>query len=549
MLIELLLPSDGNLELHEVTVEDDVITLTASSRWPVAMCPDCHQPSSREHSRYWRAPADLPCVGRQMRLDLFVRRFFCDNPLCDRKTFAERFPDLVAPYARRTNRLSIKQQRIGLALGGEPGADTLTEMAMPVSGDTVLRLIRKTPQENVPTPHILGIDDWAWCKGQRYGTILVDLERRRSIDLLPDRSADAVAAWLRTHPGIQIISYDRGRDYIKGIRRGAPNAAQVADRWHLLRNLKDALIRILERNRACLYAAAAESEDDPEPHPTPETSAPLETADRPPLTKAEQVRQVSYERRLARYEAVRELHKQGTRVRAIARQLSMSRDTVRRYLQADQCPETACRKRHSILSPYFPYLRKRWAEGCHNGLQLYREIREQGYSGSRPLVSRWAAQVRKKEPKSVSSRKTLTKPESRVRRPWSAPYAVWLLLKPPETLSSKKQAALHRMLRASPVLGRVYNFAQAFIRIVRCRLSKALRPWLSAVTKNKIPELSNLARSLERDQSAVLAALSLPWSNGQVEGQVNRLKRIKRQMFGRAKFDLLRLRVLAHSGP
>jgi transposase len=237
------------------------------------------------------------------------------------------------------------------------------------------------------------------------------------------------------------------------------------------------------------------------------------------------------------------------KIRAIARELGIGRGTVRRYIKAGAFPEMAKRrKRSSILDPYLPYLESRWSEGCHNGLQLYREIEKRGYSGSRPLVSRWAAQMRRQQPNPMPNAKAPAKPKKKVKRPWSARYAVWLLLSPPETLSDEKKAALQRMLAVSPMIRRVYNFAQAFIRIVRDRHAKSLEPCMTAVIEYKIPELTGSARSLNRDKDAVLAALSLPWSNGQVEGQVNRLKLIKRQMYGRAKFDLLRLRVLAHSG-
>lgn len=202
-------------------------------------------------------------------------------------------------------------------------------------------------------------------------------------------------------------------------------------------------------------------------------------------------------------------------------------------------------RQSSILDSYMPYLQQRWAEGCHNGLQLYREIQQKGYGGSRPSVSRWAAKMRKQIPSVSPSKKTDPRPKKMARRPWSARYAVWLLLKEPEALEPDKEAALERMFNAGPELLPAYNFAQAFLRIVRNRDAEGLRPWLDAVIEHKVPELSGFAKSLERDFNAVYAALSLPWSNGQVEGQVNRLKMIKRQMYGRAGFDLLRQRVLA----
>lgn len=550
MLADLLLPNGCQLELDEVIVEQNGVTLMVRSSQTTALCPDCGQPSHRIHSHYWRAPADLPCSERRVMLCLLVHRFFCDNALCARKTFAQRFPDLVIPYARRTNRLAIRQCQAGLEHGGEAAARTLTNLAMPVSADTVLRLVRAKSVQAMPTPRVLGIDDWAWCKGQRYGTILVDLERHCPVDLLADRSAQTVADWLKAHPGVEIISRDRAKEYINGINQGAPQATQVADRWHLLRNLKDALVRFLQQHRACLYAAAASPtvESEPEPQTANDESA---ATDKPrPMTKLAQQRQAAQRRRQERYQSVIDLHTQGVKSRTIARQLKMSRATVRRYLNAEGPPQPSQRrKRGSILDASLSYLNRRWAEGIHNASQLYREIHEQGYPGSRSLVGCWAAMVREQRIETIiaSSPETPAQAQTSARRPWSAYSAVWLLLRDPATLSDRQQAALTRMLEASPALRSVYTFAQAFVRIVRQRLSKALQPWLSSVIEHKIPELGGFARSLTEDQDAALSALTLTWSNGQVEGQVNRLKLIKRQMYGRAKFDLLRSRVLARS--
>jgi transposase len=245
-----------------------------------------------------------------------------------------------------------------------------------------------------------------------------------------------------------------------------------------------------------------------------------------------------------------DLHQQGMKIRSIAHQLGMGRATVRHYIKAGGFPEMGThRRRPTILDSYLSYLQERWSEGCHNGLQLYREIQKQGYAGSHPSVSRWARQMRKQEPKTGLQAVAPVKSRAKVIRPWSPRYAVWLLLRPPETLAPSKKDALDRMLNADSMLRQAYGFAQDFVEIIRQRMVTALEPWLAAVIKNRIPELSGFARSLEKDKDAVLAALVLPWSNGQVEGHVNRLKLIKRQMYGRAHFDLLRVRVLTCSGP
>ncbi len=546
MLSQALQLGSTGFRLDDITFEGQMITLTVSSVQRKAACPECQHPAERVHSQYWRTAADLPLGGLVVRLHLLVHRYFCDNRACKRRTFAERFPAFLAVYARRTLRLAAQQHQVGLSLGGQGAAKLLGCLAMPTSADTVLRLVKNTPAQAAATPRVLGVDDWAWAKGQRYGTILVDLEQHCVVDLLPDRSPETLAAWLRAHPGIEIISRDRGLEYIKGIEQGAPCAVEVADRWHLLRNLADALIRLLDQNQACLYAVASEPTAKPATisEPPPAGPEPESDTSRAP-TKLEQRQQEARERRLARYQAVLDLHEQGAKSRAIARQLGLSRSTVRRYLKAGGFPERSKRGgQSSLLDSYLPYLEQRWDEGCHNGVQLYREIQQVGYSGSRPTVSRWVAKMRRQTP----GRKGPEQPSAqlkKVTRPWSARYAVWLLLKEPEGLEPDKRAALERMLDASPGLRPAYNFAQAFLRMVRHREAKGLRPWLDAVIEYKIPELSGFAKSLERDFNAVYAALSLPWSNGQVEGQVNRLKMIKRQMYGRAGFNLLRQRVLA----
>ena len=261
LLANLLLPDESQLCIDRVETEGEDVLLSVSSTRATSLCPLCNRPSDRVHSQYQRHPADLPIVGHAVRLDMNVRKFFCDNNDCKRVIFTERLPSVVASYASRTNRLASRQQRVAFALGGEAGANLSTIIDMTTSPDTLLRLIHNTLEPEVKTPRVLGVDDWAKRKGQSYGTILVDLEAHQPVDLLPDRSAESFAKWLKEHPGVEIISRDRGKEYIKGATDGAPDAIQVADRWHLLKNLRDALKQLLESKRACLRAAAEESKE------------------------------------------------------------------------------------------------------------------------------------------------------------------------------------------------------------------------------------------------------------------------------------------------
>ncbi len=412
MLESILLPEESQLCIDGIEKQDGVIVVSVSSTSPTGLCPCCQAISERVHSSYQRHLADLPIVGCAVCLDVTVRRFFCDNNDCELTIFAERMPALLEPYARRTDRLASQQHRVAFALGGEAGASLLAIMGMAVSPDTLLRLIRNAPEPEVTTPRVLGVDDWAKRKGHSYGTILVDLEAHRPVDLLPENSAESLDRWLKQHPGVEIISRDRGVEYIKGATNGAPDAIQVADRWHLLTNLRDALERLLESKRACLKAAAEESKQEGTEREElssghverlEQSKEPMKAAEEkldvsPKLTKAEKRKQMRQVRRQERYEAVKELHECGLYIREIARRLKMNWRTVSKYVKADECPMYASgRKRPSKLDPYIDYMTQRWESGCHNATQIWRGAHSQSLDDATQPVLRYYSYLRHAE--------------------------------------------------------------------------------------------------------------------------------------------------------
>lgn len=560
LLEDLLLPPSLDLRLHAITIDDDAIRLTVIATAPEAHCPLCGVPAAAIHSHYLRRVADLPLVGLCVQLRLEVRKFFCRNPECRRKIFSERLAPFLPVYARRTRRLRAALEELALQQGGEAGAREATKQGMPVSPDSLLRWMRALPESPVQAPRILSIDDWARRKGQRYGTIVVDLETHQPIDLLPDREADTVAAWLEQHPGIEIISRDRGGAYAEAAERGAPHAQQVADRFHLLQNLREAVQRLMDRQQTVLRQVTRSSkptERAKEPLSAEVKSSPtteMGRIDKVP-TRDQQRRQLSRAHRQARYAEVKQLHPAGWSRRAIARKLKMSRHTVRRFLDTDVFPERA-RPVHqsSILNHYVSYLTRQMQAGQTNGMRLWRDLCAQGYRGSRSLVSLWVARHRFLSPvvapspehRRTRGRPPTTNPSEAAEpiRPLSPKQASWLVFRPPEDLDDDQQDNLQRLRRLSSDVETIYPLVQEFGHMVRTRAAQSFESWLQPVRDSKVRELLSFAKSLERDKSAVMAGLSLPYSNGQVEGQITRLKLIKRSMYGRANFDLLRRRVL-----
>ena len=542
----------SGLHVEQVVVADDAVQIHLYRTARTARCPNCRRRSHRVHSSYRRRIADLPVARSEVVLHLRVRRFRCSASKCSRRIFAEQVPGLAGRRARRSSPLLAVLREIGFALGGRPGARLGSRLQMPASRSTLLRLVRQAPSPPPAAPRVLGVDDWAWRRGQRYGSILVDLERRQPIELLPDRTAEGLAAWLREHPGIEVISRDRAGAYADGARQGAPDAVQVADRFHLIANVGELLERVLGSRRTALREAAAvvdraRAQDQQPAMDTPATPGPP-----PAKRRAQQDREDRRAQRLARYDAVIALHREGHSHAAISRQAGLGRRTVRRYLRAGTFPErSAAPARPTMLAPYEAYLRARWTEGCHNAHQLWREIRSQGYAGQAANVRRYLARWRPAPgrpgptgPRDHADDVSPTPPVRQAMPVLSPRQTRWLLLRAAETLPSDERAYRAALLDAEPIIREVQQLAADFEALVRRRDASGLVAWLEWADASSVPEARSFAAGIRRDRAAVDAALSSPWSNGQTEGQINRLKVLKRQMYGRAKLDLLEKRFL-----
>ena len=538
-----LLPDLPGFSVEQISRTESSIVITARATSPTACCPDCEQPSSRVHSYYTRSPLDLPSSGRRVLLILRVRHFRCINALCPRKTFAEPLPNLLLPHAQRTTRLRESLQALGEDVGGEAGARASKRQGMPCSADTIVRLLRRAALPTAPPVKVLGVDEWAWRKGQSYGTMLVDLERHAPVDVLPDASADSFATWLKAHPSVELITRDRAGAFADGAASGAPNAIQIADRWHILRNLSEALKKVLARHHETIKRAFTPQQEQ---ESAPAVPAPAV------ISHDERIRQSRRDRRLARYQAVRKQHEQGWSFASIARMLGMNKKTVAKFVQAEQFPEARPRgDRRRKLTPYLPYLQKQWEAGEHNAAKLYRDIRAQGFRGSETTVRAFLSELRDEtEPRTGPRRRLPVSAQRKSRWQPGAPSsrrATWLILSRQEKLSAEQRRERDLVLEAHPELTIACLLAQSFAQLVRTRNAKALDLWIEQALDSGVPELGSFVGGIRRDQSAVFNALSYAWSQGQVEGQIQRLKLLKRQSYGRAGFHLLRHRVLARS--
>ncbi len=500
----------------------DTATVYVQGVGKSSKCPYCDKQSKSVHSFYFRKISDLPAFGNTVIIHLKTRKFYCYNLKCERRVFAERFTTHFTPYKRSSDRLREKLLKIALLSGGNAGHKLCKTLNIPASSSTLIRLIHEQPLHLPVPPQAVGIDDWAFRKGINYGTALIDLNRRKIIDLLPDRETQTVANWLTSRPYIKVITRDRFSRYAKAVTLALPKATQVADRWHLIKNMGDALTKLLERKRQEIRTSARliqPASPDVLPKAEPKINLPAL-----PLTK-----------RQLQLKQIKQLRSEGLTIRAIARVLIISRVTVRKYLQLDEPPRKNGNRTN--IESFNDYIQSRMKENKNiEVIQLWKEIKQQGYNGGRTAV--------------YIHLRDYVKPKNRIKLP-TLNYITWvptrvslLLYKKEASLSQKEKELLKEIRDKCPEIGVAQKLAHKFRDIIENKQGDLLCSWMNEVQESPVKELKRFAKGLLSDFVAVKNAISLPWSNGPVEGKINKLKTIKRQMYGRASFDLLRKRLV-----
>lgn len=500
-MIKTVFPQLSGLVIDRVIDQGAVVRVVA--RTPVAPvpCSGCGQLSDRVHAYHQRRLADLPVGGRCVVVQLRVRRLVCRAGSCPRRTFREQVPTLTQRWARRTRQLTALVADLAVAVAGRAGAAVLSRLGVRVSRSTVLRVLMTAPVPAGPVPTVLSVDDFALRRGRRYATLLIDAVTHRRIDVLPDRKASTLAAWLREHPEVEVVCRDGSAAYAEAVRDGAPLAVQVSDRWHLWHNLTKAVEKTVTEHSRCWHDSPVRP------------NQPLD------------------QRTRERHAAVHALLGQGVGLLECARRLGWALNTVKRYARAATAEQLQRppRYRETLVDPFRDHLRRRRAEDPQVPVtRLLAEIRELGYTGSANLLVRYLNQGR------ADAQRTPPSPRRLVS---------WLMTKP-EHLAAHHRDHLRDLLAACPHLTVLARRVGEFAGLLAGRRGEDLDAWMSAADADDLPVLHGFVHGIRMDLPAVVAGLTLPYSNGPIEGANTKVKFLKRQMYGRAGFALLRQRIL-----
>jgi transposase len=499
--VEVLLPQLAAVQVEGLEVDADLVRIEACTREGVAVaCPGCGRPSDWEHSRYVRHLADEAVGGRPVVIDLSVRRLYCENPECAKSTFVEQVDGLTVRYQRRTPALQRVVETVAVQLAGKAGARLLWGLHQMISWATLLHALTALPVPDLPAPRVVGVDDFSLRRGHRFATILIDALTHRRVDVLPDRTGETLTAWLRAHPGVEVVCRDGSASYAQAITDALPDAVQVSDRWHLWHGLAAAVEKTVTAHAACWRTTSVEVA---------------------PGSRNEGV--------LARHAAVHDLLDAGVGLLECARRLHLGLNTVKRYAQAADADQLVRppQYRPCLVDPYRDHLRTRRAAGPVATTTLLSEIRAMGYTGSANLLVRYLNQHREENPL----------PDPSIRR-----LTGWIMTDPVH-LADSHRAHCDKLTAVCPQMTALAGHVATFARLIT-QPGGDLQEWIDAVQADDLPALHSFTHGLDMDRPAVEAGLTLPYSNGATEGVNNKTKLLKRQTYGRAGFALLRHRIL-----
>lgn len=523
---ELLFDKEDAFDVVNVIKNDCSFVVTAHSKINCSLCPRCNVASNKLHSYYWRNVMDLSMLNSQTRIRLKARKFYCKNTACDKKIFSEQFIAHFRRYKRITTRVENKLLEIAQQSGGNGGEKLCQLMNIPVSSSTLIRFIHHHPVKEISAPRILGIDDWAYTKRLNYGTILVDLEKRKVIDLLPDRETETVEKWLKAHPGVEIITRDRFSNFANGVKQASDSIVQIADRWHLLCNLTEVIKKMLVRNNHYLK----ETRED-EIRKDVDDDILLQEA----YKKAQFEDRSLFHKKFTEAKRLISLGYSNVQIRRI---LSIDRRTIIKWRNLDEVP----RRRKAVKTNIAQYEDQVIQILLENpGISIYQiwlTIKGRGYNGGQVTAYKQIGRIKGRKHKYIPKQASTF---------WQPSTTSLLICKKPEQLTAREREMIRCLCRRSREIKKVVQLARGFRKIMKNKDGGALESWIKRAMASEIKEIKGFAKGMLGDLEAIQNAMSLPWSNGQVEGQVNKLKTIKRQMYGRASFSLLRKRLIYES--
>ncbi|MGV8137781.1 MAG: ISL3 family transposase [Mangrovibacterium sp.] len=528
------------ITINEVLIEDSQLSIVAKIKAKSGLCPQCGNKSSSVHSFYCRNLQDLSVVDKQVNIKLHIRKLFCRNKRCSHKIFSQQLTSGLARYARRTSRANLQLTQMSLETSARKSSWLSKLIRIPVSPSSCLRLVNNCGLPSADQIQNIGIDDWAYRKGISYGTIFVDMDQGRVVDILPGRDGNEVKSFLQSHKEIQSVCRDRSGAYSAAVNEVIPSARQVADRFHLIKNLSDSVYQLIKAEYVHLVRPLKSRavQSDGEPVPETETREVSSKTNESPTS----IKGAPSDYRKGVFDEVKSLINQGIGFKTISRRLKISRNTVRKYATLDVPPNKSVTPKNDYLS-YLPVIERELNNG-NNMQAIYKIIVTHGFQGS---LSAFYEQFRDHPLRSSFRKPALPREGNMQYVSVLSPRKISLFLSFDDLekiKNEKEKQQIRQLLESNSILENLRQLVLSFRKILREGTPEQLDRWMEKVVAMKRKILNTLINGMKRDIAAIYNAILTNWSSGRVEGNVNRLKNIKRQMYGRASFELLRRKVV-----